>query len=616
MSVIDEIKARTDIVDIVSQYVQLKKAGKVYKGLCPFHSEKTPSFVVYPDEGRFHCFGCGADGDVFTFLEQKEGMSFGEALRVLAHKAGVELPDRRVSQEEKDARERVYSLLSAAAGWYRTQLADKVGAGAREYLVRRGITPETSELFQLGFAPDSWDACQRHLKGLGYTEEEIISAGLAIPKDAGGSYDRFRGRLMIPIRDERGRIAGFGARVIGKGEPKYLNSPQTEVFDKGKMLFGIDMARRPIRESDAVVVVEGYMDVISAVQRGVRNVVASMGTALTEHHIRYLKRLTRNIYLALDPDAAGIRATLRGLDVAREAGEENVVPVALPGMIRYKSSLDVSLYVIPMPEGLDPDDVFREKPELWPELFASAVPLVEFALRLLAEEYDLTTPEGKSRAAKQGISLLKNVYDDVERSHYVQMLARMVQVDPRILERKLWDVGDEKSTRRRNKKDPIFVEPKKLVISPAMDMERRILQRFIEDEGRVEMLMEELAKADMDPISELDFGSEAHRQVFLWLTGGGNGDETVLSLVNEMRSSMENLPPLKLESEAVEELLETLLRLREYRLKERLRELEGIIQEGFSDSHSTEVLEIVARLKSLQDALASYKMRSILKRSV
>ncbi len=615
MSVVDEIKARIDIVDIVSQYVQLKKVGRVYKGLCPFHSEKTPSFVVYPDEGRYHCFGCGADGDVFTFLEQKEGLTFPEALKVLAQKAGVELPDRRESPEEKSARERLYALLNAAAGWYRTQLASPAGAGARAYLVKRGITPETSELFGLGFAPDSWDACQKYLRGLGYTEEEIVSSGISIAKDTGGSYDRFRGRLMIPIRDDRGRVSGFGARVIGKGEPKYLNSPQTEVFDKGRMLFGIDMARRAIREKNAAVVVEGYMDVISAVQRGVRNVVASMGTALTEHHIRYLKRLTRNIYLALDPDAAGIRATLRGLDVAKEASEEELVPVALPGMIKFKSALDVALYVIPMPEGLDPDDVFREHPEMWPDLLQGAIPLVEFALKLLAEEYDLTSPEGKSQAAKQGIALLKNVLDDVERSHYVQMLARMVSVDPRLLERQLWEIEDGRRTSRRRRR-PVRLEPQKFVVSPAIDMERRLLQRFLEDASRIERLVEALAEEEMEPISELDFGSEAHRQVFLWLSGSGEINDAIETVVDDLRARASELPPIEIEGEATREMLETLLRLREYRLRERLRELEGIIEESFSEDHTAELIDLVARLKSLQDALARYRPRSILKRSM
>jgi DNA primase len=187
MGAIEEIKNRIDIVELVSQYVQLKKAGRIYKGLCPFHSEKTPSFVVYPDEGRYHCFGCGADGDIFTFLEQKEGLSFPEALRLLAERAGVDLPDRREKPEEKDKRERLYGLMSAAAGWYRSQLLSPAGAGARAYLEKRGISGKTAEVFSLGFAPDSWDACQRHLRSLGYTDEEMVEAGISIPRETGSS---------------------------------------------------------------------------------------------------------------------------------------------------------------------------------------------------------------------------------------------------------------------------------------------------------------------------------------------------------------------------------------------------------------------------------------------
>ena len=318
MSVTDEIKDRLDIVDVISGYVPLKKAGRNYKGLCPFHNEKTPSFIVFPDTQGWHCFGaCGIGGDIFTFVMKRENLDFGEALAMLAAKAGVELQPREAAASGNDAKlERLRAIVADAAVYFHYLLnkANKA-ASPRDYLAQRGLTETTWEAWQLGYALDSWDALRDRLTGKGYKLDEIEETGLIIRREDGtGWYDRFRGRLMIPIRDVQGRTIGFGARILredpARPAPKYMNSPQGPLFDKGHILFGLDMARKAIHDEDLAILVEGYMDVMMSHQVGVCNVVAGMGTALGETQMRQLKRYTGNITLALDPDAAGDHATL------------------------------------------------------------------------------------------------------------------------------------------------------------------------------------------------------------------------------------------------------------------------------------------------------------------
>ncbi len=363
MSVTDEIKDRLDIIDVISGYVPLKKAGHNYKGLCPFHNEKTPSFVVFPDTQGWHCFGaCGIGGDIFTFVMKRENLDFGEALAMLAAKAGVELQPRDAAASGNDTQFERYRAIVADAAVYYHYLLNKAGeaAIARDYLVRRGLTEATQEAWQIGYALDSWDALRDRLTGKGYTLDEIEATGLVIRREDGsGCYDRFRGRLMIPIRDVQGRTIGFGARILredpARPAPKYMNSPQTPLFDKGNVLFGLDMARKAIRDADLGVLVEGYMDVMMSHQVGVCNVVAGMGTALGETQMRQLKRYTSNITLALDPDAAGDHATLRGLEAARQSLEREWEPVISPtGLVRQESRLKAQLRIASLPDGLDP----------------------------------------------------------------------------------------------------------------------------------------------------------------------------------------------------------------------------------------------------------------------
>lgn len=430
MSVVDDVKSKIDILDVIGQYVTLKKAGRNFKALCPFHNEKTPSFVVYPDEGRWYCFGaCHTGGDVFTFLMKKENIDFGEALRRLAQRAGVELV--RTTPGEDAERARLREILATAAAHYHYLLKNHPAAQiAREYLAKRFVTPDTAARFQLGYALDEWEAMKSFLVGKGFSVRDIEAAGLVIARESGsGHYDRFRGRLMFPIRDRNGHVIGFGARTLTDDEPKYLNSPQTPLFDKSATLYGLDLAKEAIRQQNLAVIVEGYMDVIGAHQAGFCNVVASLGTALTEKQLGLLKHLTKRYAFALDPDAAGEAATLRGLEIAREALARKTVPVPLgAGLIGFEERLAAELFVIPLPPGKDPDELIHDNPEHWRALTAQPEPLVDFFFRTFTQDLKLQNARDKSLAVQRLVPIIREIGNEVERAHYTQKLARLVQV--------------------------------------------------------------------------------------------------------------------------------------------------------------------------------------------
>lgn len=441
--VVEQIKERIDIASLVGSQVALKKSGRSLKGLCPFHGEKTPSFYVFPDRGNYHCFGCGANGDVFTYVMRTQNLAFGEALRQLAQQAGVTLPERRQETAEDRAIERLREASAAAAQFFQFQLRSDAARVAREYLDKRGLTAATIEDFQIGYAPESWDQLLRYLAERGYTPEEVVRAGLATAREGGGHYDRFRHRLMMPINDAKGRIVGFGARALDDSNPKYLNSPQTPLFDKGGSLYGIDRAAQAIRDLDYAVVVEGYFDVLILQQCGINNVVASLGTALTERQVSILKRLTKKVVLALDADAAGEEATRRGLEVAIQVFDRKVVPVPTArGRVRYEETVDADIRILRLPEGKDPDEVVLADPQAWPRLVAEAQPVVDFYFSLVNARLDLSQPQGKSTAVEQLLPVIRELAGDrVQQWHYLQRLARLVRVDERVLATQLAQLG-------------------------------------------------------------------------------------------------------------------------------------------------------------------------------
>ncbi len=440
MNEVEEVKARLDIVDVVGQYVALQKAGRSFKAPCPFHNERTPSFIVTPERQSWHCFGaCGTGGDLITFVMKKEAIEFSEALKMLAERAGVKLHGRRESSQEQRRRERLFAANDAAADWYRKLLAyDKAAAHAREYLEHRQINDAAAHDFGLGHSPGGWDSLRNHLRSIGFEDEELLRAGLLMQSDS-GLHDRFRGRLMFPIHDDKGRTAGFGARALddrAAGVAKYINTAQSPVFDKSGLLYALHRAASGIRREGRAVVVEGYMDVITAHQHGFENVVASMGTALTERQVRLLRRTASEIVLALDADAAGRDAAIRGHDVIRGAltDSRSTLPVVTwRGLAGYQQTVDVELKVAVLPDGRDPDDVIRAAPEDWRSLIDGAVPVLDFRLDALAAAHDLSSPPGRSRLAHEFLPILAVVTDPVVRAQYLQRLGRLTATGEREL---------------------------------------------------------------------------------------------------------------------------------------------------------------------------------------
>lgn len=430
-SLVQQIKDRLDIVDYIGRQVpDLKKAGRYYKACCPFHAEKTPSFVVNPDTQSWRCFGgCADGGDIFAFAMKRNGWSFADALQELAHLAGVELKAQSAEDKAASAQaERLRGLLQTAASAFHNNLFSDYDAHTRAALdyarSQRGFSDETLRQFQMGYAPPEWDALLKELRTLGYQDAELVAAGIASQNDKGRIYDRFRHRLMIPIRDERGRVVGFGARALDPDDsPKYLNSPQSLVFDKSRLLFGLDRAKEAIRHSETAVIVEGYMDAIQAHQAGFKNVVAQMGTALTETQLRLLvPRYAKRILLALDADAAGQNAMRRSLEVARQALQDD-----------YAGKLSVEIRILQMGDGAkDPDDILRETPHLWQKAVDEALPVADFVIQMETAHLSPSASLQERRAlALRVLPILIATEDKLYRADNLQALARRLRIEER-----------------------------------------------------------------------------------------------------------------------------------------------------------------------------------------
>ncbi|MCR4441396.1 MAG: DNA primase [Peptococcaceae bacterium] len=404
---IDDLRHRADIVEIIREFVPLKKQGQNFIGLCPFHAEKTPSFVVSPQKQIFHCFGCGKGGNVFTFLMEKSAMSFLEAVSFLAKRYGLLIPVSAVSPEKKkqeSLKKRYYHINELAARFYSGKLYDKTGAEALSYLKNRGLNKNTLEKFALGYAPPGWDELSRFLLEQGCSEQELLLLGLAVKTQKGGTVDRFRHRIIYPITDEAGRVVGFGGRVLDDSQPKYLNSPETPLFSKGKHLYGLNLARGAIRNQDKSVIMEGYMDVITAHQNEIYNAVGTLGTALTVEQARLLMRYSYQAVICFDADQAGEKATLRGLDILQEQG--------------------CQVSVISVPGAKDPDEFIKEEGKgSFTELVERAQPLLEYKLSKLIERCDAQTVPGKVRIVQSLIPDIMKTQSPVARQAFIQMVS-------------------------------------------------------------------------------------------------------------------------------------------------------------------------------------------------
>ena len=574
MSTIDEVKARLDIVETVAGYVpDLKKVGRTYKALCPFHTERTPSFVVDPGRNSWHCFGaCSTGGDVIEFVRRSEGLEFRDALALCAQRAGVELraPSRR-EREQREHHDRLLRANEGAAVFFQAALGGPDGAEALRYAEGRGLDGETRKRWQLGYAPGGWHGLLEHLQARGFGERDLIDAGLAVEGDK-GAYDRFRDRLIFPTRDASGRLVGFGARALKpEDEPKYLNTPQTPLFDKSATLYGLDRAGEAARRADRLVVVEGYMDVIAAHQFGIENVVASMGTSITDKQMNLVKRYTANVVLAMDADSAGSEATLRGIQVASSAAEhERVATVDWRGLVRYQDVLKADIRVVSMPPGQDPDGIVRADPEQFRTLVEAAQPVADHLFDALSKSTDAADPRSRSRALEAFAPTVAAMADPVVRAHYVQRLARLTQVDERVVLARLG--------RRQQRRGPAAVP------SPA-EQRREARQRpAVVADGETQLLQLLLTRVECrgvrDEIDVDTFEDSTNRRLFGAWRELDDLDERVEELDEDVReryeavrgSVPEALNPDLLESRYVEDRARDLaIELRGRRARERFR---------------------------------------------
>jgi DNA primase len=590
MSSIDEIKSRIDIVDLVSESVQLKKSGKNYMGFCPFHpNTRTPSFVVFPVTGTWRCFGqCNEGGDIFSFTMKKQGWDFSETLKFLAEKAGVQLkpptPEELVAEEEHA---QLRTMLEEAATYYHHQLRNTAeGKKALIYLQERGLSDEIIETFGLGYAPNSRDAIIQYFKNKGRSEANLKEAGLVSERDDGSIYDKFRHRIIFPIRDGRGRMAGFGGRVLDPDDiPKFLNSPQTPVFDKSALLYGLERARTPIRALDQVVIVEGYLDVIALHQAGFTNTVSPMGTALTEHQLRLLKRLTQRIILALDPDAAGDKATLRGLQIARQVMDRETEPIFdAHGLMTHETRLQADIRITTLPPGKDPDDVVRNDPAEWQRIMDSAKPVVTHVMDILAAGRNVDDPKTKSEIAGQVMPLINEVPDAIEREAYRQQLARLIRIDEHLLTGGERSSGSARRRPRRTQLKPIELKPEVPVLAGSALLEAHILGILVRRPEMVFHVDRALHEAKLVHLSRMDFERAEYQAIFELVQESINQDQSepmnyvlnglslpLMEIVDDLLERTENLDPKQ--EKVLEDVMRALLEIRKRQVTEIINQL-------------------------------------------
>jgi len=415
---IEEVKHKLDIVEVVSSYFPIQKSGKNYKAVCPFHSEKTPSFMVSPQLQIFKCFGCGEGGDVIAFYGKMEGVSFGEALKEMAKRAGIKLLSRKESPQEQQ-KEKLLELNRLAADYFHFLLTDhKIGSAAMDFLKQRGLKKETIEDFGLGYAPSSWDSLGRYLLKKGYSLTELFQAGLAVRKEGGrGYFDFFRGRVMYPLRSSLGKVIGFAGRALGDDQPKYINTVDTPAFEKGKFLFNLDLGKAEIKKKREAILVEGEMDAILLFQEGVKNVIATKGTALSTSQIVTMSKFAKRLIICFDRDAAGLEATKKGLLLAQSGGLE-VAAVLLP-------------------EGKDPDEAILADPAGFKKIIDSAPPLFDFYLESALSRFDSSTPSGKKAVAAEILPVVKSLANEVEKAAYLSRLAEKLRIEEGVLWRQL-----------------------------------------------------------------------------------------------------------------------------------------------------------------------------------
>jgi len=598
----DTVKERIDIVALVGERVALKKAGKVYKGLCPFHIEKTPSFQVDPERRTYHCFGCGQHGDAFTWLEKMDNLEPVEALKVLAERAGVELARR--APEERERETRLLKVNETAHFYFRQALrGTEKGKAAAAYLATRGIAPETIEKFGLGYAPDIFNGLLGYLKKKGFSEEEGLAAGVLTQTDR-GTFDRFRDRLMVPIRDTKGRAIAFGGRAMRPDQQaKYLNTTNTLLFNKSETLYAFDVARSAIRGESVAVIVEGYFDAIACHQAGIANVVASMGTALTpEQYLRLQDMKIERVVVAFDGDAAGQRsAERRGRDLLPLLQRHRAGQVSTRGY--------ATLYVTVLPEGKDPDDLARSEPARLRGLITDAASLLEFLIAKIQERSRLDRPEGQIRFVEEVAELLAREPDPVRRDPYVTLVANRAGLDPSLLRERIQ--GAERAASRAA---PAPARPADRLSEVAAALEKVPgKQTPLQERYVMALLMrfpEEVARADLDPT---DLSDPDLRALFEHLQAGERTSSDLpahlAAIAAALSATAQELGQENDPGQAIE-IASQLLRVQ--RLRDRLGEKRALLARAADGDVAELATEVEQLANELAAAMGRVERRTVL----
>jgi DNA primase len=602
----EEIKSRLDIVDVIREYIQLKSAGANFQALCPFHREKSPSFMVSPEKQIWHCFGCGKGGDVISFVMEMEGVSFVEALRSLAPKAGVTL--KKENSQATSQRNRLLDIMETAVNYYHRNLIESDEAGpARDYLYKRGLSDDTISQWQLGYSPESWDDIINLLKRKEYSEREVFQAGLSIKKEGRESYyNRFRGRIMFPINEFNGNAVAFSARVRPDKEEqeklgKYINSPQTMIYDKSRILFGLDKAKLSIRNAKFAVLVEGQMDVITAHQHGFKNVVASSGTALTEIQLQILKRYTDNIALSFDMDDAGKMAADRGI---KEAMKQ-----------------DINIKIVTLPGGKDPDELIRTNPQEFKSALENSQYIIDYYFQVLFEDLDLNSVQGKKEAAKRMLPIIAEIKNKIEKDEWIRRLSEALNVDERYIRESL--PKEKKSLAGESKKEEQNNPANFARKSRGEMLSEALLALIIKFPSFLEYVINRLEvnevvgeenkmfykdiiiyynNIDSDTgLAGLDFNTLKEK-----LGGASNGEEqdgseNRVKLLDKLailgEKDFYNLDS----DQAKKEILGTVKELKKIYISDRKKEVERLISQAEKQGDSRRVEELMKELKTLSD---------------
>ncbi|MCX5677724.1 MAG: DNA primase [Candidatus Omnitrophica bacterium] len=572
-TIIEQVQARSDIVEVISRYVPLKKAGRNFKAPCPFHHEKTPSFVVSPDKQIYHCFGCGAGGNVFSFLMKQENLQFPEVIEMLAENAGIVLPREISKGGPSELDSRLYKVNELASQFFQTNLVND--STAREYLTTRGVGEEIIKKFKIGCAPDAWEGLLNYLKSKGIEANLSEKAGLAVSNEKGGHYDRFRNRVTFPIIDLKDRILGFGARIMDSSLPKYINSPETPIYSKGRNLYGLNFSRDAIKKKGHALIVEGYLDYLVPYQAGIQNIIATLGTALTVDQAKLLKRFAKTVVLVYDSDEAGESASMRGLDIF--------------------VSEDMNVYIAELPKGLDPDSYIRKNgAEDFIKLIKSSKNIFDYKFDKLSKRFNSATTNGKAGIVNEMLPTISKIGNAVAKSEMIKKLSKSLSVDEDAVKAELKKVKPDFSERRS------IIVPAEIK-RDVKKAEIAILAVLLDGRGDYADIVKRAL-----PLEEIKSSSVRDIVNVILLLRKDNKEINAARLMNHFGSGSEST---SLISEAVnvldslddkeKALYDCISRIKKDNVKDRLTTIQEAIRMAHSQKDEVKVKELVAEYNSL-----------------